>query len=1313
MKKAVYLLLAMVLIFQPGIFSANALATNDGGAMLQAGDPVDEAISTQVKTGPSEPPGQKGEDAVAGSSDEIPASFQAGGLQALLAGKIVIGPKFDPGLSSGGDTVPGSVSAGQAMTQFGPENNPLLPENLNPPESCGVPMRGPFGQDVEIFLGPWESTSRGFRVNQDPAWYGQETLLNAAPYSNLSAVPLGIERIAAVWKQGSSGGKLNYSIWDASIADGGSPGAWGMKSGEIINLNNPDGNPALIPLTDNSWEVITRQGGAIKYMDMEYSVISDTVFFDGWYSTNVTNTASDPAVISMDPHHTMVFYKDAEGRVWFTEWIGVWRDVPVSDRVNGTGNTALTSVRIGVWRDEPVPLIRQQAFIYLPIVTGGLPGGNGQTQAQNISDQPTGTPSDFKLASELSAISRQADHAAVFGVDAEGGLWVNEWTIQNATDWKDTIWVKLMDGMKVEKPAVASMHMNHLGVAVRTESGSPYYIEWTVASGWKEPEPLGDVFASPLSLEATSIDSLSVFGVKEDGNVYEKVRTQSNPWGNWQALTEAYNIVKGQTLVSVVRRMDDVMVIGRTSSGGAFSKHFTSQGQYLVQGTLMPSGIKGYPRGQALPWVDGTTLWADLHEDQGKNLWEMEVFDFNSSRSESLPLTSHPYSAQDLVSTAKGDLDFNGEDELVLATHSPGSNSAKISLLNFTVTPTLGIAISDTVNISDTVGDISLAVGDLDGDRVQNEVVVGTMGSNRIRLDILSYFTATQSLDLLPYTQYITYTAGISHELELATGYMYSELCADKMLVALVDTTKTSATKVSATVRTFCFNEVNPGNWKFEESTRYRSEVDGFNPELVFYHSDVDTSDLDVDGFDEVIYSYADKVIKYDPEYLPGNPFYPGVASLTLDQMVIERSLGVGDIDRDGVGEISLSYPGDVSSTLLVLEVAPNGGLMKAGGGTLPSGLGTVLMGDLDNDTYLSELMGCVTDHDPSVVAVVNGAPRWYENGVPIQDSFGSYSKSQSGGSGTETGQIHKLGGSITLGYQWEVTVPIIAVKLSKVRLTGTAEFLHIYGQRERVETINTSGSSWEFSGRELGLVVYNDIIYTCYFFTIYPPKAPQNSSLIMSCQPTPVHGTYIKTIDQWNSEEWKASAKSSWVDVGHKSRTGQHTNDISIPGNYPRQLPVDRLTLLLEWSMDGLEVGSSSLATNAPEALKVTWWEEQMSKTTTLNINEYNNNYTVALWAEIGPVGLVGAVSGTYGWTGVANTVTIIGSMLKIGGGVNYFTGSRPCYKIVPYVYRAKARTLAGTMVNYLEADYYMPQSPYACTVTGEQSSQDMLTPR
>jgi hypothetical protein len=1164
-----------------------------------------------------------------------------------------------PGLSTEQEET--SLPAGQvetlpAVSQTASLTN-LYPQDLTPPEACGVPLRGPFGKNFEIFLGPWDSANGGYRIDQTPDWYAFETLAGVTPYSNITAVPLSTERIAAVWKQGSVNGNLYYSIWDASQDDGdGSPGGWSTPK-ELSGLI-PDGNHALISPAANQIEIFARQAGKIYHGS---EPILETNLLVTWYEIEgISNAASDPAVAMLDPYHKLLFYQGTDGGVWFTEWVGAWRPEPMP----------LTNFDLGF-------------NTYLPIVRMGSTGA-ASSPMKVVSRYPEIQSSPgVTFASEVNAVSRHEKHAAVFAVDTEGRLWVNQWTHDSESDWSNTRWVKLMEGVAVEKPSVVSRHVNHIGVAIRNASGIPHYIEWTVAAGWKAPVSLGNVFASSLTLSATSISSLSVFGVAVDGKAYEKTWKEDDGWGSWQAISDT-GIAPTQSLTAVVRRMDDVMVFGRTTGVGGFYRHRTSQDQPLVGSGLAHSGMKGYGRGQALPWVDGKAVWVTANEDTITNRWKVEAYDLDSQQTASLTLYDHPYHDQDVIAMAQGDLNLDGSEQVILATHSTIAKTTTISVLELTVTPNLGISPKHTITDEDlnALGDISLAIGDLNGDGIHNEVVLGIILSDYILLKVYQYVSETNTL-VDKYQLYEDYSKPANpHELELTTGYLDSDICGDRQSLVLLDTTRYSDGDyhIDAQLRTYCQN---PDNWElnkehdFEEGYSQATE-----PAWDFYHSAVATGDVNVNGYEEIVFSFADKVVLVEPFAL-NEP----LKTFELDEYWPNRSLAMGDIDWDGKAEVLLSRAAGGLAHIMLFETKPEGGLMQTGYTTLDHpGIGMVLLGDLDNNTNISELAGCATFHEPRVVAVVNGGPVWYQDGKPIQVTRGSYSVTKGGGSSEETGTSFKLGTSLTLGYSVEARVPIAATQIWEVRGSVTREFMYNQGWQETTENVTVYGTGYGFDDG-LGIVIYMDTIYACFYYDLYHPDHPADKSRAMTCRPVAIDIITKSSLEYWHSDTWKAKAGESWVDVGHKSYYGQLTNDLGVPGNYTRSLPVDPYSLVYEWDKN-----SPLTVEYDPNAeLYIEWWVEDSKMESRMKYKELDASLTVSAGITVGGIGVDRSFTGGLGvrWSDSTNWT----ESLAFGGRVYSFNQQEyPNYQIVPYVYHANARTVAGTTYKYFEVDYYVP---------------------
>ena len=212
----------------------------------------------------------------------------------------------------------------------------LYPEDLDPPESCGVPLRGPFGQDVEILVGPGGNERPLYQLHLNPSWYDQKPLPSSAPTSDIAVVAQGTEQIVATWA--GSGGSLFYNTWSASS---------GWSSAQSLGLT-PDGNPALLSRNAYNWVVFARVAGGIKFRERNYSTLGEWMNLAGVAGS--ASAASDPVVISKDPNHMAVFYRNGDGAVWFTEG------------TVGGGATSYHSVQASaqvtstLWRDRPVSL---------------------------------------------------------------------------------------------------------------------------------------------------------------------------------------------------------------------------------------------------------------------------------------------------------------------------------------------------------------------------------------------------------------------------------------------------------------------------------------------------------------------------------------------------------------------------------------------------------------------------------------------------------------------------------------------------------------------------------------------------------------------------------------------------------------------------------------------------------------------------------------------------------------------------------------------------------------------------------------------
>jgi hypothetical protein len=1151
------------------------------------------------------------------------------------------------------------------------ELNRLYPEEMDPPGSCGVPLGGPFGQDVEVLLNK-------VQYELEPGW-GPPVSIVGEVVSDIAAAPLGTERIAAVWQRPYSE-PLLYGILEAA-------GSW-VEVGSLSDWL-PQGNPAILATGGDGWEVYARDGDQIRYR----AWLSPTVFSEWGTVPGVTDVASDPVVVSRRSGNTALFYRDGSGGVWFTE------------REGGV-----------VWRGSPLRLTPYRVF--LPTVGKA---GSGAA-ARPPEGQPSGpaAPSAVAFASELSAISRNENHLAVFGVDDGGQLMVKDWTTRNASDWSDTRWVTLMGGVAPEKPGVASRHSNHLAVAVRDTSGVAHTIEWTEDTGWGEPVSLGETFAGPLTLAATDTDELFLFGVDEEFNLLSMHWAVDAGWEGPEI--RGSQAIQDQVISAVVRRADDVMIFYRIGGFGGYGgryAHYTSQGRDPTpteRQFALPESE--FYRNQVLARVGSRSYYLAADEGVG-GTWKIEAWDLDGDAWQPrLELDDHPYVAGNPVSVVAGDLDFDGSDEIVVSTYI--SPTARLSVLDLIVTdldaaPTLGMVVTATVTETLPAQDLSLAIADLDGDLRRNEVVFAAMrgspeacpGGDPWQAEAKLYqFLPGADAELqevsngfLPLDDLLRCDGDLwwEWELEVAAGRLgYPSYPGEQLAVAISGERQCPGCNwMEGFVNTY---GIIPADWTLEPE-HYHVAVAQEDPDEYPgsegnpYRSDVATGDLDADGYDEIAAWYLNRVFVIDPNDPdgigdpPGWWIEPKNPDDGLSYWQSSRSLAVGDLDRDGRAEIAAAATlldedtWETDFRFALLELVGDGELspVEYGPAQPDREEGTVLVGDVDGDGLVSELVGCNTSGEYSVVAVVNGLPRWYDNGVPIFDSTGSYSVEEGGGSSEETGTTYNVGAALTVGYEREINIPFVGT-VASFKASVTQDFAYSSGVSLEHEVITAYGSDYEFD-QGLGLVVYNVVESACYYYDVFSPEDPLETSRAMSCRPGG-SDTLVMSLQQWHEQSTKDAASWSWADVGHRAPGGALTNDLLEPGNYGSRLPVDEFLLLFKFDEQTIK--------EQGEGVHETWYASQATEGARTEFEQFEENTTASVGASAGGVSVEASTSFGMGWDN-SHTMSWSDTIAFAGGYSWPAAGDYPSYEVVPYVYQATAVTQAGITYPYWVMDYYV----------------------
>jgi len=131
-----------------------------------------------------------------------------------------------------------------------------------------------------------------------------------------------------------------------------------------------------------------------------------------------------------------------------------------------------------------------------------------------------------------------------------------------------------------------------------------------------------------------------------------------------------------------MRRMNDVMLLGRFSNNQVWFKNYTSLDKPVVEETLS-SALEGLPRGQALAFVEGRWVWVSVTRAV-TGAWQVEAAKINTGASGYLALVDHIDSGQagNRVAVAAADLDVDGSAEAVVATLRASREDIDLSVLD-------------------------------------------------------------------------------------------------------------------------------------------------------------------------------------------------------------------------------------------------------------------------------------------------------------------------------------------------------------------------------------------------------------------------------------------------------------------------------------------------------------------------------------------------------------------------------------------------------------------------------------------------------
>jgi len=119
-----------------------------------------------------------------------------------------------------------------------------------------------------------------------------------------------------------------------------------------------------------------------------------------------------------------------------------------------------------------------------------------------------------------------------------------------------------------------------------------------------------------------------------------------------------------------------------------------------------------------------------------------------------------------------------------------------------------------------------------------------------------------------------------------------------------------------------------------------------------------------------------------------------------------------------------------------------------------------------------------------------------------------------------------------------------------------------------------------------------------------------------------------------------------------------------------------------------------------------ITDWSITEDEVSSTEFNKsFETNTTVSLGATVGNVTADAGVTTGFGWD--ESRSVSWSDALEIGGEIYQISdpGFQTCeYKVVPYIYHAKATTEVGITYPYLEMDYYVKEIMGSCTAISHE---------
>ncbi|MBL7183042.1 MAG: DUF11 domain-containing protein [Anaerolineae bacterium] len=529
-----------------------------------------------------------------------------------------------------------------------------------------------------------------------------------------------------------------------------------------------------------------------------------------------------------------------------------------------------------------------------------------------------------------------------------------------------------------------------------------------------------------------------------------------------------------------------------------------------------------------------------------------EVNDGNDLDFDSWTSTSHGRHGQELnhFDIAAGDLnrEANGSKEIVVAFRD---NDHDLQVVLLDGESDGGIKYLawwySTAHGRGDVWDVSVDVGDLDGDGYDDEIVLAFVdGDCDLQVVVLEYTNG--GVKEIGWEHWTSYDRGnicwdYAAEIDVTAGDFDGDFT-DEIAVAVRDGSKAlQITQIvydpdADTLR----DRVNAsGRWR--DTGHHRNDVD---------YISAASGDIDGDGYEEIIVAFAAgnddlELVMLDAEsgspHLRGSSYIKSSGDLTEVHWV---SVDAGDIDGDSKAEIVVALA-DSNWDLQVISFDDNpdcpcaddakSGLLwrdkweDHGDDRDSLGMVWMALGDVDGDSIYGDYTGkCEQTDETRLIAMVNRPPYWEDLNPETDVGYGNSIK---GGDETEHKVTTSYGGSVTI----DESFLLHDIELGP---SFTREWEHSLSESW------TQGSSVEtrrgWTSPDDGLVTLNTVTYYVYQY-----KKRDGSGLARVSVPVKAQ-TDAKTTTFWNqSDGGRDFFPDSWVPAYRTAWLDKH----SIPGSF------------------------------------------------------------------------------------------------------------------------------------------------------------------